>query len=576
LSTKPTDDANPSDTVHTRGWAFKLTAMGLAAVALTVVSGYAGLELAKWLSKTNTASEEDQQNRLTALTLPKNLCRDWPKTKPDLVLLLSAQQHGYLMPCGCSRPQVGGLERRYNLLRILEDKGWPVVAADVGDIPQMAGPAKLPNVQGIIKYKYSMMALKKMGYTAVGFGEYEAALDLFKVLGEYALNEPSPRVLAANLRGRDDKYAGMLKDWEPAREAMGGKLPFKVGITAALGPTVTELAITDKELKSQIGPSGDALKDVLKQMNKEKVELSILLYQGSPMRGMKGSPYPEAQSVARAFPQFPIILCKDDAEDPPSNPYLVKDEKGEVRTRVISLGHKGKHVGLVGVYRTGKADRPFDFRYQLVDMSEEFLTPEAEAAKHPIIDVMDQYTRELKQQNYLAKYGQSKHALQAMDSVGGIPGVPTYVGSEACKGCHKKAYEIWEKSGHGHAYQTLVDAKRPSNRQFDAECIVCHTTGFSYNGGFTDAARTPLLKNVGCESCHGPGSLHVANKDNEEWQARMNPWKAPEKEDTEQKKKRMARVDEFCQRCHDTENDVTWTRNGFERKWPLVEHSGKK
>ena len=26
--------------------------------------------------------------------------------KPDAVLLLSAQQHGYMLPCGCSRPQV--------------------------------------------------------------------------------------------------------------------------------------------------------------------------------------------------------------------------------------------------------------------------------------------------------------------------------------------------------------------------------------------------------------------------------------------------------------------------------------
>src|SRR5262245_48853676 len=42
---------------------------------------------------------------------------DWPKDrKPDLVILLSGQTHGYLQPCGCSRPQLGGLERRYNLI----------------------------------------------------------------------------------------------------------------------------------------------------------------------------------------------------------------------------------------------------------------------------------------------------------------------------------------------------------------------------------------------------------------------------------------------------------------------------
>src|SRR5437763_16434877 len=41
--------------------------------------------------------------------LPAGLFRSWPK--PDLALVLSGEQHGYLLPCGCSRPQYGGLER---------------------------------------------------------------------------------------------------------------------------------------------------------------------------------------------------------------------------------------------------------------------------------------------------------------------------------------------------------------------------------------------------------------------------------------------------------------------------------
>src|SRR5262245_31839701 len=73
---------------------------------------------------------------------------------PELVLLLSGQQHGYVLPCGCSDPQYGGLERRYNFLQTLKGRGWPVVALDLGDIPQLQGPQHLPNVQGLLKYVY--------------------------------------------------------------------------------------------------------------------------------------------------------------------------------------------------------------------------------------------------------------------------------------------------------------------------------------------------------------------------------------------------------------------------------------
>ena len=74
---------------------------------------------------------------------------------------------------------------------------------------------------------------------------------------------------------------------------------------------------------------------------------------------------------------------------------------------------------------------------------------------------------------------------------------------------HEPAYDVWEKSKHAHAYEALVKATRPALRQYDGECIVCHTVGFAYESGFKNERATPHLKNVGCESCHGPASEHV-------------------------------------------------------------------
>jgi hypothetical protein len=68
-----------------------------------------------------------------------------------------------------------------------------------------------------------------------------------------------------------------------------------------------------------------------------------------------------------------------------------------------------------------------------------------------------------------------------------------YVGSEACGSCHPKALEIWKKSAHARASETL------GRRVTDRRCLACHATG--------DApAGRPYGSGVGCEMCHGPGA----------------------------------------------------------------------
>jgi hypothetical protein len=527
----------------------------LTAVSLVIVSGLAGTGLARWLR----CPVAKQTAAPAAPIFPNRLFDKWGK--PDLVLILSAQQHGYMLPCGCSHPQVGGLERRYNFLQLVKKAGWPYVAFDLGDLPQRRGPAGLPNQQGMIKYLYSMNALKAMNYTAVGFGEYEVNLGLSSALDEFALNESVPRVIMSNLINAKKNFPGQMKTWKLAESKEAG---LKVGITARVGPTVSQKIqkVAQGDERVRFDNKVDGLKDVWKSMEEAKIDVPVLLYQG-PVRlpGVKDKPS-EAVGCAKAFPQFPIMLALSDEDEPPALPEEVTT-KGGSKTLVITLGHKGKFIGVVGVFKTGNPANPCTFRYERVEMTEDFLTPKGEEKGHPIIDLMEAYTRDLKNQKYLEKYGQNSHALQSLDEVKGLgkPGPVTYVGSEACKKCHDDAYDIWLKSPHAHAYKTLTEAKRPGNRQYDPECIVCHTVGFGYRTGYVNEERTPHLKNVGCESCHGPASLHAANPTNVEWQKRINPWKYLPKA------KRKDAMDQTCQKCHDIDNDVTWIHGGFEKKW---------
>jgi hypothetical protein len=531
-------------------------AFTLAALALVVVAGVAGTGLACWLRPPDASDYKDDPKPSGPLA---PYFHGW--TKPDLALVLSADQHGYLLPCGCSRPQVGGLERRYNLIQMLKDRGWPVAAVDLGNVPQMeapSAPVSLPNKQGLIKYRYAIRAMQQMGYIAAGIGDHEAAMPaLSATLDEYlTIDDPKPAVVSADLMDRDEQYPGETKAWRQSGAIKGTDL--KVGVTAAVGPAVYN-KIKKQDAKAKFGDSSQALKTVLKEMGSAKIDLPVLLYMGSLSQGRDGSPA-EAQACAEAFPQFPLIVAQDDSDLARAVPLWVENPKTKAKTMLVSLGHKGKAVGVVGVYRTGKAGQPYELRYQMVDMTEDFETPKGQTDQ-PILRLMEEYTKELKDQNYLAKYPQAKHPNQA-----GKDPMPKYVGNERCTKCHVSAGKVWEKTPHSHAYQTLEEATRPSNRQYDPECVVCHTVGFGYVSGFKSEKETPKFLNVGCESCHGPGSLHANDANNDVFRAEMNPWKALPKA------QRLQQMDDFCQKCHDTENDVHWTNNGFEKHWPKIAH----
>jgi hypothetical protein len=84
-------------------------------------------------------------------------------------------------------------------------------------------------------------------------------------------------------------------------------------------------------------------------------------------------------------------------------------------------------------------------------------------------------------------------------------GVAYYTGIESCRDCHEEAYEVWRGTPHSHAYRTLEDI----SKNFNLSCVGCHVTGYRQPGG-SEVVQNEGLRDVQCESCHGPGSAHVA------------------------------------------------------------------
>src|SRR5262245_12033845 len=192
------------------------------------VLGLAYIVFALGLAAILFLRESPQNGNAQTLTLPGDekkgekppspLFRNWGK--PDLAIAVTGQMYGYLQPCGCSQPQYGGLARRYNFLQSLRDKGWPVVAVDLGDISPRGGP------QALLKYETAMTALGLMKYSAMGLGKNEIYLPLLEALMFPDNNKQVPRILAANLNEKE-----LVLPWKVVKE---GKT--SIGVAGVIGP----------------------------------------------------------------------------------------------------------------------------------------------------------------------------------------------------------------------------------------------------------------------------------------------------------------------------------------------------
>src|SRR5262249_1319161 len=254
---------------------------------------------------------------------------------------------------------------------------------------------------------------------------------------------------------------------------------------------------------------------------------------------------------------------------------------------------KGQFGGGLAAFRNG--DGTLHLRWDLVRLGPEFKTPDEEREKQPVIQLLEGYTKRLKDENYIAKVPKLLHPVAAQLNDPKLK----FVGSEACRQCHKAEFDTWNESKHAEGYPTLSEnpeAKPPHNRQFDPECVICHTVGFGYESGFGDAKfgfdnpqKAKHLLGVGCETCHGPGSRHSAEPKNAKFLKPLSPWRenpgeyltdlSIKEKRTPEEQKRVTdaqqnlanRVFKLCFQCHDTDND-----HDFElgKRWKAIAHGG--
>ena len=87
---------------------------------------------------------------------------------------------------------------------------------------------------------------------------------------------------------------------------------------------------------------------------------------------------------------------------------------------------------------------------------------------------------------------------------------PEYVGAEVCKTCHEEIFSGWEKSPH---WKTTLDTKAEPSHQ---GCESCHGPGSAHVAGGGDVTKIFIFKehsikeiNARCMTCHAGGTQHM-------------------------------------------------------------------
>jgi hypothetical protein len=446
----------------------------------------------------------------------------WPK--PDAALVITGMEHGYIEPCGCAGldRMKGGMSRRHTFIEGLRKEGWPLAVLDAGGLARGFGR------QAEMRFHTMVESKRKMGYDAIAFGADDLRLPAGELVAAAAEVQGKPGAFVSANVGLFGFDAGFTPD---RRIIKAGK--FKIGVTAVLGKKhQAELHNDEIEFRDP----EEALAKVVPELKKQADYLVLLAHASRD----------EAEALARRFPQFNAVVVSDGPATPPAQPETIKGTE----TLLIDVGQKGMDAIVLGLY--GDKDKP-TWRYQRVPLDSRF------AASDEMRMLLTAYQEQIKIAGFA---GLGLRAVPHPQAEGG----GKFVGSKKCQSCHEISYDIWKKSGHAKAYQTLVDLAPPRN--FDPECVSCHVVGwhptkyFPYQSGFESLEKTPELIDVGCESCHGPGEKHCAAElgNNEKLQEKYRKASVITKEESRKSQ---------CVSCHDLDNSPDFD---FDAYWPLVEH----
>lgn len=384
-------------------------------------------------------------------------------------LLISGAMLGRLEPCGCASGQLGGLPRR--MQHLAEKRGYDLLI-EGGDMVDGDTELDLQKAQTALTVLFGM----QQTYDVLGVGKRDLRLPY----AEWSSYAGMANVVASDL---DSKAA----DWPGKpffeKEVRGQKirvLSFTLALPEA-GPN------RQGDAGLQLLPPEQAWQRGL--LGAEPGCLRVLLLHGDDQT---------ARPLVRQLqPRPDLVVCYDHGHtDPQPQPELVDG------IPVLYPGIRGRMLVHATLARLPSGPR---VGCELIPLVGNKSLPGGGGDPDARL-VLQQHREQVRDDRVLTKMARRRPTANGA----------SYVGNQTCAACHPSAMQAWNQSKHAQAWATLVNAERDATRYgwpvtAYPDCVSCHVVGYGDATGFVDPTETPELVNVGCESCHGPGSAHAGS-----------------------------------------------------------------
>ena len=385
-------------------------------------------------------------------------CHEKPKRADvDLPVYFTCDTRGRLEPCGCFAGQFGGLTR---LKTVLDTEGRTnSLRVDIGDA--IGGREDFDRIE----YRYLLRAFAAMHYDALNIGHREARLTAAQ-LREIKTNSPVP-ILSANLR---DQTTGKLifDAWRIVER--GG---YRIALAGVLDPR----GMVDLGEGLMVEEMESALTRVIAEVRPQADFIVLLAFTDEATLAR----------LAQQFYEVPVILGGKVSQP-------AQELKRENRSVIYYVTNEGRALGFLR-FKLAEGAAP-----QVIEDGIQFLHDKISQDKS-----FRALAREYRDEIRRTPLDVDDPSKTGADAIPGVRTVAAYVGSARCAECHASAADVWKKSAHANAFASLVDRGADA----DPKCVGCHVAGFGTATGYRREFGASKLADVGCEACHGPGSLHV-------------------------------------------------------------------